>query len=208
MKYPSLLFTADSGGTPTGGASPVVPPGAAPTAPAPATPDPSAVSSPPASTKTFTQAELDQIIADRLDRQKRSLDSAADKQRTAAEQAALAEQGQFKTLAEQHAARIAELEPKAQQVERYEKALDAQLATLKADLPDYVLTLLESQDKAAQLEWLAANRAKLVAAPAPSTPPAVPAPNTNAAGGRAPVVPDAEALKKREEELKQRFRIG
>lgn len=52
------------------------------------------------SEKTFTQAELDAVIKDRLDRQQRAIDAKSAKDRADAEAAQLAEQGKYKELAE------------------------------------------------------------------------------------------------------------
>lgn len=71
--------------------------------PAPATP-------PAAGDRTFTQAELDGIIRERLDRQQRAIDAKATKDREAIEADQAAKQGEFQKLAEAKAARVAELE--------------------------------------------------------------------------------------------------
>jgi len=151
--------------------------------------------------RTFSQADVDRIVAERLARAQQKAQADADKARQEAEQRALAEQGEYKTLAEQRAAKLAELEPKAGQVERYERALKAQVDHLRKDLPDHITALLDKMDPAEQLEYLAANRDKLVATP----PPANPAPNINGGGGHTPAGGDP---KEREAELRQRFRLG
>lgn len=149
--------------------------------------------------KRFTQAELEAIVKDRLAREQRKGQEAADKARQDAEAKALAEQGKYKELADGHAAKIAELEPKAQ---RYEAALRAQVAELRKDLPEHITALLDKMDAAEQLEYLATNRAKLIATPAAQA--AQTAPNINA-GGSGRSEPDPKA---REQELRQRFRLG
>lgn len=68
------------------------------------TPDPTPTPTPaaPGGTPlaTFTQEQLDTIIADRLARQQRAIDAKTTKDRADAEAAKLAEQGEFKKLAE------------------------------------------------------------------------------------------------------------
>lgn len=155
--------------------------------------------------KSFSQADVDRIVQERLARAQTQAEEAAEKVRQEAEAKALAEQGQYKQLAEQHATKLAALEPKAAQVERYEKALRAQLDQQRNGLPDHLTALLDRMDVAEQLEYLAANRSKLLpAAPAAAAAP-LPAPNIN--GGAAAAVPAAPTAT-REEELRQRFRLG
>lgn len=86
------------------------------------------------------------------------------KQDAAQETARLAEQGQYKQLAEQAQAQVAGLEPYKAQAERYAAALDAQLVQERKGVPDYVLPLLDALDPAAQLEYIAANREKFAPA--------------------------------------------
>lgn len=52
--------------------------------------------------KTFTQAELDKIIADRLAREQKKRDEAVQKEREEAERKRLEEQEQYKELADQY----------------------------------------------------------------------------------------------------------
>lgn len=51
--------------------------------------------------KKFTQADLDRIVKERLDRERKKSEDAAAKAKADAEQATMKEQGQFKELAEQ-----------------------------------------------------------------------------------------------------------
>jgi len=138
--------------------------------------------------RTFTQAELEAIVKDRLERQKRASEAQAEKTRQDAEAKALAEQGEFKALAEQHAARIAELEQEteaskalAKERDRYQAALKKHLDSQRADLPPHITALLDRLDVADQLDWLADNRAALqtigdgVGSPANGTKPKLPA---------------------------------
>lgn len=111
--------------------------------------------------RLFTQAELDQKIADRLERERKNAEEKAKKAREEAETKALEEQKEFQKLAEQRAAQVAELTPKAEQVERYQAALTKILETEKAGVQEHVLALLEKLDPVEQLEWIAANRDKL-----------------------------------------------
>lgn len=67
--------------------------------------------------KRFTQAELDAIVKDRLERERKKADETAAKTKADAEAAAAKEQGEWKKLAEQHEARVGELEPRVQTAE-------------------------------------------------------------------------------------------
>lgn len=151
---------------------------------------------PPATTetpdRTFTQAEVDALIKDRLARQKAASEGAAEKARRDAESAALAEQGKWKELAQAHEAKLAELTPAADRAARLEAALQAQLTSAMEGLPEHILPLIEKLDLPERLEYLAANRAKLLARPAP---------DTNATG-RGAAQPDPQA---RLAELQQRY---
>lgn len=133
----------------------------------------------------FTQADVERIVAERLERAQRKADEKAAKAREDAEAKALADQQEFKTLAEKRGAKLAELEgATAQQAAalealqadkgRLEKALRTQVDALRANVPPHVATLLDKLDVAEQLEWLAANGDKLggaQAAPKPGVPP-------------------------------------
>jgi hypothetical protein len=88
----------------------------------------------------------------------------ADQQRQADEEQRLAQQNQFKELAESRQSKIAELEPRAAQAERYEAALKKHLEGLRRDVPEHLLPLLDRMDPAEQLDYLAENRDKLAPA--------------------------------------------
>lgn len=122
------------------------------TAPEPAKPE-----------KTFTQDQLEAIVKDRLEREKRRADAQAEAARKDAEAKALAEQGEFKTLAETRAARIAELEAErerhsttTQTLERYQQAVKDLIAPRMDGLPDALKTRIAALDPLDALEWIAA----------------------------------------------------
>jgi len=89
----------------------------------------------------------------------------ADKVRVKADRETAERNGEWQKLADQRAARIAELEPvyadATSKLQRYEAALNSQLAALRKDVPKHVVALLDKLDVAEQLEWLAANREQL-----------------------------------------------
>ena len=78
--------------------------------------------------------------------------------------AQLVEQGKYKDLADQRAEKLAELQPKADQVESYEKTLlgvlTAQVESLPEDKRGLVPEALSTQQK---LDWLSKNAAILKA---------------------------------------------
>lgn len=148
--------------------------------------------------RTFTQAELDRIIEERLARSKKATEAAAARAAEEARQRALLEQGEYQKLAEERAARLAELEPQAAAVERYRGALEAVLAEHRKGLPAHLVTLLDRLDPVEQLEYLAANAETL----RPAAPPAPAGPNLNGGRPPAPAPADDEA---RRRELEQRY---
>jgi len=128
----------------------------------------------PQDQRTFTQADVDRIVKERLEREQTKAQKAAEKARQEAEAKALQEQGDFKALSERQAKRITELEAAAAelveaqaQLKRYEKALKGSLAAQLAGVPEHIQGLLERMDVTEQMEWLSANQDKLKpAAPA------------------------------------------
>jgi hypothetical protein len=123
--------------------------------------------------KQFSQADVDNIIADRLRREKEKSEKASQKAKETAEAEALAEQDKFKELAEKHGlkitgleadleTRVAELEDTTGKIDRLEVALQALLEAQKEGLPDFILPLLEKMDPVDQLEYLAKNRESLI----------------------------------------------
>lgn len=134
--------------------------------------------------KTFTQAELEAIVKDRLERAQRKAGEAEAKARAEAEAKALAEQGEFKTLAEQRAAEVARLGTELESakatgkaLERYQEAVKAMIAPQLAGLPEQLQARIKNLDPIDQLEWLAALGAMKpsgdsVGSPAPGKKPA------------------------------------
>lgn len=118
--------------------------------------------------KKFTQKEIDAIISDRLAREKKSQEAAAEKLKKQAEEDALVKNQEFQKLADERGKRVAELESQVtelttvrEQAERYKGALDKYLEAERKGLPKHVLTLLEKLDPVDQIEYIAANRAEL-----------------------------------------------
>ena len=75
----------------------------------------------------------------------------------------LVEQGKHKELAEERAKKIAELQPKADQVDAYEKSLVGVLEAQTEDIPEQMRDLIPSEYTTQQkLDWIAQNRSKLM----------------------------------------------
>lgn len=117
--------------------------------------------------RTFSQAEVDRIVKERLEREKSARDKATARAREEAEAQALKNNQEWQTLAERSAlrvselvARVGELEPLGEQVARYKGALENSLLAEKRDLPRHVLVLLEMLGPIEQIEYLAAHRAE------------------------------------------------
>ncbi len=144
--------------------------------------------------KQFNQADVDRIVQERLERAQRKAQTEAEKARKEAEEKTLHEQGEFKTLAEQRAAEIADLKSQVEgskahiaTVERLTSVLKSRLEVDKKNLPDSVQTLLNKLDVADQMEWIAANAEALK-----PNPDKQPAPSgTPRRGGIPPVTPPA-----------------
>lgn len=111
--------------------------------------------------KVFTQADVDRIIKERLEREKTAREKSAAKAREEAEAEGLKKSEEWQTLAKKLEARVGELEPMGEQVTRYKGALEKYLEAEKKDLPKHVLVLLEKLDPADQMEYLTANREEL-----------------------------------------------
>lgn len=127
--------------------------------------------------KTFTQAEVDKIITERLEREKTKAEKAAEKAKREAEEKALLDSKEFQTLAEKRAkeleeatARLSSLEQLEEKSKRYVKALTSYRDQLAANLPDSIKALLKDRDIADQLEWLAENAKTAQTPQFPATP--------------------------------------
>ena len=146
--------------------------------------------------KTFTQADLDRIVKDRLDKAKAQAEKQTEAARLEAERKAAEEQGEYKKLydAEVQARTKAEQEAAT---ERRERLLD-RIAT-EHKLPDALRGRLQGDDE----EALRADAEALAKLMAPATPNA---PNLDATA-RGVVAPGAVDDAK-QAELRQRFRLG
>lgn len=114
-----------------------------------------------------------------------------------AEAKRLEEKQEFKELAEQRADRIAELEKETAriadleaQLEASNKALTAQLETLREGVPAHILELISERDLPSQLDWLAKHRGEYVTTETGRKGHVPATPKANSAG-----IPDEERLK-------------
>ena len=104
--------------------------------------------------KTFTQADLDRIVGERLAEETRKQEAKATKAAEAARAAALKDQGDYKKVAEQHEARLAELEPYKARVEAYEQRLSAEIEAEIKDWPAEVKAFDPgAENMQARLDW-------------------------------------------------------
>lgn len=117
--------------------------------------------------RMFSQADLDRIVNERLERERRRAESEQERVRREAEEARLAEQNEFRTLAEQRAERIVELELSASQVETLATERDAALEVVRElvaveleGAPDFVRDAISERDPVAQLRYLNQHRDK------------------------------------------------
>lgn len=138
------------------------------TAPATGTP-PGKQAEPPAA-RTFSQAEVDEIVKGRLERAKTQAQKDAEKARSEAEAKALEDGAQWQKLAEKRAGQVADLEKRIAELEagvepakRNAAALQKHVEAQLAGVPEHIKALLTRMDAAEQLEWLSANADKLTA---------------------------------------------
>jgi paraquat-inducible protein B len=124
--------------------------------------------------KTFTQAELDQKIEERLQHERRKAEQAAAKARKDAEAAALEKNQEWQKLAETRATEIAtlskerdDLAPYKEQAEKYKKALDDQLTTIKAKLPKHLLPLIDKMDPVEAMAYITEHGKEIGVGPQP-----------------------------------------
>lgn len=132
--------------------------------------------------RTFSQAEVDALIKDRLDRASRKADEAAKKAAADAEAKALKEQGEFKTLFERTQAELEAERARAKALELESMRRDI---AARVGLPAGLASRLQGSDEAA-LE--ADAKLLLDSLPKPA------APNINAASGSSGVTPASTNL--------------
>jgi hypothetical protein len=108
----------------------------------------------------FTQADIDRIVKERLDREKANAAKQADKAAEAARAKALEEQGKYKELAEAAQGKVGELEPYKERAERLEAVLSKRWDAEKPGVPDYILPLLEKMPVDERLDYVTENREK------------------------------------------------
>ena len=121
--------------------------------------------------KTFTQADVDRILGERLTQAQRTAEAKAKKAATEAEQRTLAEQGEWRKLAEVAQAELADAKRQAQEAQ---SALLRRDVAAKHSLPSALIDRLRGETFE-ELEDDA--KALLAALPKPS------APNINGASG-------------------------
>jgi hypothetical protein len=139
--------------------------------------------------KTFTQADLDRIVKERLADSARRADQKAAADKRAAEEKALADNAEWKTLADQRAAELETTKAQAALVDGYAKRLNALVEDEIALWPDEVKGT-DPGPKAvdARLDWLEKMRplAKKLASL-----PKAPATEAGAGNGTPPTTPPA-----------------
>ena len=121
---------------------------------------------------TFTQADIDRIVTERLDREKRVNEEKARKSAEEAAAKALKENSQFKELSETQATTLLNKETAltaatgqvttlTQERDKYKNALEQHVKERRTGLPDHITALLDVLDPLVQLDWLTKNAAAL-----------------------------------------------
>lgn len=143
------------------------------------------------SEKTFTQAELNAAIDERLKRERAKSEKDAQKVRDDAAAEAAKKNGEWQTLAEQREARVKELEALQPTLEQTQAERDAMKAALedvvkaeRKDLPAHITALLDKLPLLEQREWLAKNKAELMKTASGGTPKPSPKNNLGDKGGQ------------------------
>jgi hypothetical protein len=112
---------------------------------------------PPIEEKKFSQAELDTLIKDRLDRQRRAMETQQREAQAALETQKLEDQKEFEKLAKQRAEEINTIKPRAALAESYEKSVSRLMAEASKTLPSNLQMLLNKLPLSDQLDWLTEN---------------------------------------------------
>lgn len=109
--------------------------------------------------KTYSKADLNRIVKERLAEEARKAQTKAAAEKKAAEEKALADNAEWKTLADQRAAELAQTKEQAALVEGYAKRLNALVDAEIAAWPEEVKKL-DPGPKAvdARLDWLEKSR--------------------------------------------------
>ena len=125
---------------------------------------------PPAAGITFAteadfQKRVDELLKERLEREKKKAEEATRKAAADAEAEAAKKNGEWQKVAEakerdieEANRKLADLDAISGKATKFEAALQKQLETLRKGLPESITKLLDKLDAAEQLEWLAANR--------------------------------------------------
>jgi len=144
------------------------------------------------------QKKVEEILKDRLEREKKKAEEAAKKAADEAVAEAAKKNGEWEKVAQQREKEAAEalkklqeLEPVQEKAERYSQTLSKLLETQRAGLPEAITKLLDKLDPVDQLEWLAVNKETLSKTKLDGPPPTPP--------------PDGGANSKQLEEAKEEF---
>src|SRR3954454_18684871 len=111
----------------------------------------------PIDEKRFTQADLDTLIRDRLERQRRALEAQRREEQQAAEAQKLEDTQEFEKLAKQRAKEIESLKPRAGLAESYEKGVSRLIGEATKALPSNIQMILNKLSLPDQLDWLTDN---------------------------------------------------
>ena len=111
------------------------------------------------------QKKVEEILKDRLEREKKKAEEAAKKAADEAMAEAAKKNGEWEKVAQQREKEAAEALKKLQELEliqekaeRYGQTLSKLLEAQRAGLPEAITKLLDKLDPVDQLDWLAANR--------------------------------------------------
>lgn len=140
--------------------------------------------------KLFTQAELDRLIDERLQRERKKAETQAEKAQREADEKHKIEQGEWQKLAEERKTQLEQLAPKSELADRLSELVAKQLDTEIATWPDSVRAIMPKPESSLleRLEWAERTRPlaqELIAAKTPNGTP-YPAQHSGT-GGNKPV---------------------
>lgn len=119
----------------------------------------------PDGSRLYTEAEAEARTKDRLDRQRRAMETQQREAQQALETQKLEDQKEFEKLAKQRAEEINSLKPRAGLAESYEKKVSQLMSEAAKALPSNIQMILNKLSLPDQLDWLTENLDSVKAPP-------------------------------------------
>ena len=165
VMHRAIKFYRQAPGEPGGGSPPATPPTGPPAPvlpPAPVSPPPA---TPPVEEKKLdlTQAQVDKLIEDRLNQERRTNAQKAEDEKAAAATKKAKEDGELQTVVTAHEATISDLKPKAELATTLATRMNESIDTEVKEWPEEVTKLDPGKDDVlARIKWLDNSRSLAV----------------------------------------------